>query len=482
MSTCAPGASSPELRRGTLGTALIVFFVVSAASPLSVIAGGFPIGILLGNGAGMPALLVLTLLVLLAFAAGYTAMSRHVTRSGGFYAFISRGLGGVAGGAAGMLAMVAYNVLQAAIYGLFGAVVAETLATTFGLALPWWSCSLAALALIAWLGYRSIDLSARVLAVVVIAEYLVMLVLDVAILSSGGEHGVDLASFTPAQVSSGTPSIGLLFCFAAFIGFEASTLYSEEARDPRRTIPRATYISVLLIGGFYTLSVWAMIIGAGSDQVVSLLQALQDPTTFVYSLSDRYVGAPLTAAIRLLFMGSLFAGLLAFHNAAARYFFAVGRDGLLPAGLGGVHARHASPHRASLLQSAIAAAIVLGFAVAGADPVLQLFAWFSNLATLCLILLMAMTSLAVIVFFRRAAAPREGRCSRLILPAVSGLALAAVWVLAVLHFDVLTGASAQRSYQLCAVIPLALLVGAVLAMRLRWSAPLRFRALGAHSA
>ncbi len=480
MSICAQGNSPTELRGGTLGTALIVFFVVSAASPLSVIAGGFPIGFMLGNGAGTPALVLVALLVLLAFAAGYTAMARHVTHAGGFYAFISRGLGGVAGGAAGMLAMVAYNLLQAGLYGLFGAVVASNLQAMSGVSIPWWWCSSTALAAIAWLGYRNVDLSARVLAVVVIAEYLVMLVLDITILWVGGDHGLDVTSFTPAQVRSGTPSIGLLFCFAAFIGFEATTLYGEEAKDPRRTIPRATYISVLLIGGFYALSAWAMVIGAGADKVVGVLQALQDPTTFVYDLSDRYVGSPLTGAIRVLFMTSLFAGLMAFHNAAARYFFATGRDGLLPARLGRVHHRHQSPHQASVLQSVTALAIVLCFVVAGADPVLQLFSWFTNLATLCLVLLMAMTSLAVVGFFWHRRDTGEGRWSCLYLPIVSGAALLTVWAVAVVNFDVLTGASAELSYSLCAIIPVVLLTGAVLAMRLKSAAAACFTSLSSH--
>jgi amino acid transporter len=378
MSESLRDSSSTELRRGSLGVAIIVFFVLSAASPLSVLAGGFPIGMMLGNGAGTPALLIVTLIVLLCFAAGYTRMASHITHAGGFYALISRGLGGLAGGAAGMLAMVAYNVLQAGMYGLFGAIVAGSLAEVFGIQVPWWLCSAAALGLIACLGYRNIDLSVRVLSITVIAEYVAMIILDVAILSSGGAHGINLDSFTPTHVTSGNPSIGLLFCFAAFIGFEATTLYGEEAKDAKRTIPVATYLSVLLIGGFYTLSLWVMVVGAGADDLVTTLQNLQDPTTFLYAMSDQYVGAGLTNTIRFLFVASMFAGLLSFHNAAARYFFAIGRDGLLPEKLGTTHKKHQSPHLGSGLQSLIAASILAVFAFAGADPVLQLFSWFSN--------------------------------------------------------------------------------------------------------
>ncbi|MBT2339990.1 MULTISPECIES: APC family permease [Pseudomonas] len=480
MSVSFPINSSTELKRGALGVGFIIFFVVSAASPLSVIAGGFPIGIMLGNGAGTPALLILALLVLLAFSAGYTAMSRHMTNAGGFYAFTARGLGGLAGGAAGVLAMFAYNILQVGLYGMFGGVVSGTMASVFNLQLPWWCYSLLAMASVAILGYRKIDLSARVLSVVVIAEYLAILILDFAILRTGGDSGINLDSFDRSHVFSGTPSIGLLFCFAAFIGFEATTIYGEEARDPHRTIPIATYSSVLMIGGFYALSVWAMVVGVGADKIVPTLQALQDPTTFIYGMSDHFVGPHLTQVIRILFMVSIYAGLLAFHNAAARYFYAIGRDGLLPHRLGTTHRVHQSPHMGSALQSLIAAVVVLIFAALDADPILQLFAWLSNLATLCVILLMALTSAAVVVYFRRHPELKLGLWRGRILPVFSCLALLVVLALAVIHFDVLTGASVLLSYSLCAIIPVALIVGVGLAVRLRRFSPERFMALGSH--
>lgn len=475
-----PVNSSTELKRGALGVGFIIFFVISAASPLSVIAGGFPIGIMLGNGAGTPALLLLALLVLLAFSVGYTTMSRHVTNAGGFYAFTSRGLGGLAGGSAAVLAMFAYNILQIALYGMFGGVVAGTMESVAGVILPWWSYSLMAMASIAFLGYRKIDLSARVLSLVVIAEYLAILILDFAILKNGGDSGVNLDSFARQHVFSGTPSIGLLFCFAAFIGFEATTIYGEEAKDPQRTIPIATYSSVLLIGGFYALSVWSMVVGVGADKIVPMLQAMQDPTTFIYGMSDHFVGPHLTQVIRVLFMVSIYAGLLAFHNAAARYFYAIGRDGLLHSVLGTTHRVHQSPHMGSALQSLIAAVVVLIFAAMDADPILQLFAWFSNLATLCVILLMAMTSFAICVYFHRHPKLKVGLLRGRVLPVLSCLALLSVLVLAVAHFDVLTGASQLLSYSLCAVIPAALLGGLYLAARLRKVSPQRFLALGSH--
>lgn len=480
MSALPHTERSTTLRKNALGVGFIIFFVISAASPLSVLAGGFPIGIMLGNGAGTPVLLLAILALLLAFSVGYTTMARHVTNAGGFYAFSSRGLGGLAGGAAGVLAMFGYNILQIGLYGMFGGVVAGTMAETFGLQAPWWTYSLLAMLSIAVLGYRNIDLSARVLSLVVIAEYLTILMLDIAILRSGGDAGINFDAFQVSRIFSGTPSIGLLFCFAAFIGFEATTIYGEEARNPEKAIPLATYASILLVGGFYALSTWSFIVGAGSDKIVPLLQGLEDPTTFVYGLSDQYAGPQLTAVIRVLFIVSIYAGLLAFHNSAARYFYAVGRDGLLHSLLGTTHRIHQSPHMGSALQSLIAAVVVLIFAAMDADPILHLFSWFSNLAALCVMLLMALTSVAVVRYFGRRPELRLSAWRTTILPCVSGMALLGVLSIAIANFDVLTGASKALSYGLCAVIPIALLIGTALAARLRTVAPQRFAALGSH--
>jgi amino acid transporter len=223
-----------------------------------------------------------------------------------------------------------------------------------------------------------------------------------------------------------------------------------------------------------------MVVGVGADKIVPLLQSLQDPTTFIYGMSDHFVGPQLTQVIRVLFMVSIYAGLLAFHNAAARYFYAIGRDGLLHSLLGTTHRVHQSPHMGSALQSLIAAVVVLIFAAMDADPILQLFAWLSNLATLCVILLMALTSVAVCVYFQRHPELDVGLWRGRILPVFSSLALVSVLVLAVVHFDVLTGASKLLSYGLCAIIPVALIIGVYLAARLRKLSPQRFHALGSH--
>ncbi|WP_119302846.1 APC family permease [Dongia deserti] len=476
----APG--SDQLRRNVLGVAAITFFVVSAAAPLTAVAGGYPIAMLLGNGPGIPAAVVLVTLILLVFSVGYTAMARHISNAGSFYAFTSRGLGGVAGGAAAYIALLAYNTMQIGLYGLFGAVTAGTLEGMFGIAAPWWVWSLVALAIVAYLGYRQIDLSAKVLAVLVTAEYIVVLILDASIIGQGGAAGLDLVSFTPESFFTGSATIGVLICFAAFMGFEATTIYSEEARDPKRTVPRATYASVLIIGIFYAISTWCMVVAVGVDKLLETLGGLTDPTNYLFGLSDQYAGSWLTWIMSLLLVTSVFAALLAFHNAAARYFYVLGREGLLPAKLGQTHDSHQSPHLGSALQTGLALAVMAIFVITGQDPIFALFTWLTNTATLSVITLMALVSFAVLTFFKQQPVLEPSVFKATLAPLVAGIVLAIIAVLVVANFGLLTGAAPWLAIALPALVPIAAALGALAANRLKQSEPARFARLGAHQA
>ncbi|MES1152765.1 MAG: APC family permease [Dongia sp.] len=474
------GRQTDRLRRDALGVAAVTFFVVSAAAPLTAVAGGYPIAMLFGNGTGVPAAVVIVTLILLLFSVGYTAMARHISNAGSFYAFTSRGLGGVAGGAAAYVAVLAYNTMQIGLYGLFGAVTAGTLAGYVGLDWPWYIWSFIGMAVVGIFGYCKIDLSAKVLAVLVCAEYIAVLILDVVIIGKGGDSGNSMVSFTPTAFMSGSPAIGMLLCFAAFMGFEATTIYSEEAKDPGRTVPRATYLSVLIIGIFYAISTWCMVNGEGADKLMPTLQGLKDPTTFVFTLSDRYVGTWLTVVMSFLLISSVFAALLAFHNAAARYFYVLGREGLLPAGLGQTHATHQSPHLGSLLQTVLAVIVVLVFVLTGQDPVLALFTWLTNLATLSVISLMCLVSFAVVAFFRRKPDLAPSALKGSLAPLVAGILLGIVGLMVVVHFPDLTGANQTLAYSLVVLVPIAAALGAIVAGKLKSASASRFAELGAH--
>jgi hypothetical protein len=449
------GTPTNQLKKNTLGVAAITFMVVSAAAPLTGAGGGIPPSMLFGNGAGIAGSFLIVTLILLAFSVGYVAMSRHVKNAGAFYAFAAQGLGGRMGGAAAMVAILSYNAMQVGLMGLLGAVASGTFAQ-FGLDLPWYIWTYIAIALVAVLGYRQVDLSAKVLMWLVLAEFGIVLILLASILFTGGADGLNLQPFTWSQITSGVPSIAFLFCFAGFIGFEATTIYSEEAKDAPITVPKATYISVLSIGIFYTLTAWLMTMGIGVDKLLPTLTEMGDPSGFLFMLGETYVGATFTMIMGILFMTSIFAAVLAFHNAVAR---------------------HQSPHRGSVIQTIVAFAVVTLFLVNGLDPVLNLFVWMSQMGTLGILGLMALTSLSVLMFFMKDAMGESVLATK-VLPLITGLVMGYLFIIIFRDFGALTGTEGNLGWMIPALVPLFALIGFALASMLAARDPARFKALG----
>ncbi|MVA26720.1 APC family permease (plasmid) [Agrobacterium vitis] len=471
-------AEENQLRKNSLGVGAVTFLVVSAAAPLTAVAGGVPLSMLLGNGAGIPLTFLLVTAILVLFAVGYVAMARHIRNAGAFYAYTAQGLGGMMGGAAALIAILAYNAMQIGIFGMFGAATSGLFAG-FGLTLPWWVWTYLGVAIVAIFGYRRVDFSAKVLTVLVILEYLVVLVIDAAIFIKGGDSGLSAVPFTPTALMSGSPAIGILFCFASFIGFEATTIYSEEAREPHKTVPRATYISVLIIGLFYMLTSWLMVNGAGVDKLVPELQGLADPTTFLFALAERYVGTWITLVMQILFVTSLFAGVLAFHNGVARYMYVAGREGLLPKSVGTTHPIFQSPHVGSVIQTVITVLVVAVFALTGQDPVLAMFSWLTNVGTLAIILLMAFTAFSIVVFFSRNPGLENNLLVTKVLPIVTGVILAWLVFYISANFGSIAGASGVLAVFLPGLVLIAAIIGLICAARLKSADPARFARLGA---
>lgn len=466
-SACAPAPGVPALRRAALGTADISFFVVSAAAPLTVMAGVAPVAILLG-GIGAPTGYLLAGITLAVFAVGFTTMSRHVRSGGAFYAFIARGLGKRVGIGAALLALVGYNGMEIGVYGLLGTTTADTAHALWGLDLPWLPVSLAGLALIWYGGFRSIDFGAKVLGVLLVAETGILVLLAGGVLLKGGAHGLSAGSFAPGAVLVPGTAAVLAFAFAAFTGFESTVIYRREARDPARTIPRATYIAVAFLGLFYAFVVWTVIQAFGAEEVVAAAAA--DPGGLFFTAITTYVGPWAADLMHLFIVTSVIASLLAFHNAINRYALALAEEGVLPAALGRVHARHRSPYLAGAAQTALGAVIVLGFALADADPYQQLLLWVNTPGMFGLMALMLLAAVAVPVYFRRVE-HTEGPWRTLIAPVTAAVLLAVAIVLVISKVDLFTAASTTVNTLLVALVPAVFLTGLVLAHRLKTRRP-----------
>ncbi|MBO2457936.1 APC family permease [Actinomadura violacea] len=455
---------------GTLSTPKIVFLVVAAAAPLVAMAGTVPLSMGAGNGAGVPGAYLVATVTLLCFSIGYAAVARTVTGGGGFYAYIARGLGRPVAAAGGVFALIAYNALVAALGGGIG----YFLSSAAGLPGPWWAWSAAGIAAMAALGYRSVDVSAKVLAVLMTCEVGVLLVFDIAVLARHGGGAFSAASFEPSTVLSGAPGVAFMFAFGSFAGYESAALYAEETPDPRRTVPRATYAAVLVIGLFYTLTSWMTVgaIGAGNARA-----AAEDQGGDLFlNLTGDLLGSGMKAVFGLLVITSVFASLLSAHNAAGRYLFTLARDGLVPERLGRVHPRHGSPSTASLAQTAFTLVVVAAFAVAGLDPYRNLVSIMSGLSTLGIVLLQAFAAISIVVHFRRRGDRRYGRS--LVAPLVGCVGLVAATVLLLANFDTLADSDGAFINALPYIVIAAAVLALLYALWLRGSAPQRYARIG----
>jgi amino acid transporter len=395
---------SPDrtLRKGRLGVIGIVFFVVAAAAPLVGMTGAVPVAIVLGNGAAAPGAYLFAGIVLLLFSVGYAAMSQRVTNTGAFFAYIGRGLGRNAGIAASFVSVLAYLTIQLAIYGFFGGVMAGQV----GL-LPWWGWTLVAWLAVTALSLLRVDIGAKLLGVLMLAELTVLVIAAVAILIDGGPEGLNWgASFSPDLILAGglagSAGIAFAFAFASFIGFEATAIYGEESKDPKRAVPRATYLAVGLITVLFAFTSFALVTGMGASNVIEETlersAGLEDPAAVLFTLANQYVGPWLATLMSILVLSSLFAGLLAFQNAASRYLFALGRGGVITSSVGTVNGRGA-PDRASVIVSIITGIVMFLFAVFQLDPISNMFFWFSGLAVVAIVLIEALVCIAIIRFF-----------------------------------------------------------------------------------
>ncbi len=403
-------AHDHALRKGTIGLFGIVFFVVAAAAPMAGLTGVLPVMVALGNGAGAAGAYVIVGLLLLLFGVGYAAMSAHMTHAGAFMAYVGKGLGAMWGVASAYVSVLAYNAVQLCIYGYFGAVVSSQLKSDLGIDLPWYAWAVVALVVIQVLAVLRVDVGARVLGVLLTLEMTTLVVTGVVVLAKGGgPEGLNFAaSFSPSAIFSGAPGIAFAFAFASFIGFEATAIYGEESKDPKRTVPRATYLAISAITVLFGVVSFGVITAYGASKAVD--QAVQtttvegtplaNPAAFLFTAATDYVGSWMATLMGWLLLTSLFAALLAFHNAAARYFYTMGRAGLLPARLGTTSERLRTPVAASVTQSVLALVIIAIFWMFKLDPVLNLFYWGSSLAVIAINIVQAMVCLAVIKFFR----------------------------------------------------------------------------------
>ena len=419
-------ADSARLKAGAVGLVGVLLMAVANAAPITAMSFNVPIAIGYGNGISASAGFLFATIVLTIFAVGFVSMARYITTAGAFYGFITQGLGQLWGMASGLIAAVAYIIFEASLVGGFSYFASEYVLKPAGINVNWMIIAAIGIIIIAVLTYYSVTLAAGVLGVTLVLEVLLLGALGLSVLFKGGPDGYMFGEIVPPQnaftslpedafgtgVAAGVAAIGIFFAFWSWVGFETTAVYGEESKNPKRNVPIATMIAVIGLGLFYTFMSWMVVVGNGAAKSVEV-SAGAAPVDLWLGLVDANLGGFMVLAYKILLVVGSFACAMAFHNAASRYIFAMGREsasGFLRRSIGSANAKHGSPAAASFVQSGITLVLCIlfllftnvyieGEAVPELVPYVNVYGLLALIGTAMILIVQTITSFAVISFF-----------------------------------------------------------------------------------
>ena len=450
------------LHAKAVGLIGVLFLTLTGSAPITAMLLNVPIVVGNGNGFGSPAAFLVATVILLIFSVGYAAMSSKVTAVGGFYSFISHGLGRELGMAMGFGSVVAYAVFEPSLAGGFAYFMNLKLMQLFNINVPWPVLALGMVALISVLTYFDIKVSSAVLGVALVAEVVILIVFDAGVFAHNG-HGatVQLATLNPVlafqgfaahnKLTAGFAGIGLFFAFWSWVGFEMAPNYAEESKDPKRIVPLALYISVASLGVLYTVTCWAAQSGFPNIDA-AINEAQNNSATFFFDTGTRLVGPWCSGLMSYLILTGSFACGMAFHNTTSRYLYSLGRERILPAAFGRTHRHYKTPFNASFVQTGISAIIIILFAVFAGynNPTTQaygeLYGLMALLGTILILSAQAIVSIAIVVYFRREHPEDHHWWKTIVAPVLAFIAQAYIVYLCISNMAFLGGGFAFAAY------------------------------------
>jgi amino acid transporter len=350
-----PAAAHTDLNTGSVGLAGVLMQSIAQISPtLGVF---YTIAFTTSQaGVSAPLTYLAAFAVCLVLAVPMLGLARHLPSAGGFYTYVSEGLGPRLGFMTGWLYAIMVTIVPAALAAFTGAVLHDQLSAKYGITVPWWAYSLGILLVCFVCAFRGIVISIRFLVVMTVFEIIVGLALALTGLLQPGPGGVTLSGFNPATIGD-SPGffLAIVLSIFAFTGFESAAAVGEESRDPKRLIPRAIFGSLVLVGAFYVICAWGLQIGWGTADLDALANSSTAPA---FVLADRlWHGGSLVVLIALVNSG--LGVCIACTTSSTRTIFGMARTGALPAPLARVSASHRTPVVAVYLQTAVAVTICL---------------------------------------------------------------------------------------------------------------------------
>jgi amino acid transporter len=367
-----------------------------------------PQGVVGSVGRAVPLTFLLATVGVLLVSWTFVRLTQRYHHSGSVYGFVGATLGPRAGVIAGwglLGTYTFYGVVTSMAAGIFGSTFLD--AVGVWTSPPDWSGFLiGGLALVAvwWLTVSPVRRGTRVLLGVEGATVALILIVAVVVLAkvAGGSGGRSL-TFSPFVVGPRTDAsalfLGVVFGFLSFAGFEAAATLGEEAREPRRDIPRAILGTAVFGGLYFVFVTWVEVLGFGTDDAG--VTAFGKSGSLMGDLGTQFVGAWVGNVISLGAAVSAFGCALACAVGASRLLYALSRDGVGPASLAAVSPVKRTPVNAALAVVVAMYVIIVIFATAfGAKP-FDAFFYSGTIGTLILLVAYVLATVGAIrlVFF-----------------------------------------------------------------------------------
>ncbi|MDQ6779437.1 MAG: APC family permease [Actinomycetota bacterium] len=441
-----------ELARNSLGLPQILFCIVTGSAPLAAMMFNAPLSGL-GIGVSVPSAFWVAAVSFTLFSVGYIEMARRVTTAGGFYSYTSYGFGRIIGLGTAIGIVVAYALFAVGVNGVTTYFANTSLNSLFGISMDWRIYAFGFIAILFVVTYFHIEVVARILGLCLLGELVILFIFSFSVLfQGGGPDGILWSALNPFGMLSGgvgvkgaatvfgasAAGVGFFGAYWSWVGFEMAPNYAEEAKNPKKMMAYAIYISCIGLGLVYTFWSWMLVTayGGGKNQwpwAVSTQYGIKtapasvglpkgDYSSVYYPVAQQFGGVWLKDLFQILIITGSFACSLAFWNTANRYLFSMGREGILPRVLGRTHSSHKSPFAATLVVAAFSIILTLLFAtgLAGgaqrsalhigvSNPLValsQIGTWLPFQGNLLLLPIMSLCSVAILVYFLRDA--RDG--------------------------------------------------------------------------
>jgi amino acid transporter/GAF domain-containing protein len=396
----------PGLERRALGFVPVLFQSIVFAGPAVGVALSLVFLASYAGGAS-PLATILTTLAILLIAVSIGELGSKLPSAGGLYTYVAAGMGDAWGFMLSWLLGAAYLIIDAGLIALLlGLIAQDNLTSQLGAPSWLWApivvfCICVATGLV----ISGIRPSAKVQVAMGVFEMAVFSVLAIWLIVKAGSHNT-LSAFSPSNGDTngwGSIFAAMIYGVLAFAGFESAAFLAEEAREPRRAVRRAVVGSVVLIGIFWTLAMYAAVvywgphnINLGKDTFVAFNGG--DPWDGIAHLV--WGGAWVLVLIAVL--NSTWASLIGEFNAGSRVAFALGRVKLLSPHAARTHRKLRTPWIAAigLAVIAIAVSLTFGFAMSGPKP-LGATLFLGALVTLLFIPIYMLVALSCPFYFWR---------------------------------------------------------------------------------